>query len=570
MHPINSENRRFYYLTLTQLLITIILLSTNSIYFATNDDTTMVDIVSGGYGEPSPYIVNIHVIIGLIYRFLFMHFDSINWCTVSYLIIYVFSGLLINKVFSKKCTNFTFIYIVLNISYVIVLSYFSFTVVAYYAIIAGCISIIYAINYHIKPYYLSGSFFILTGLLFRAEAMKSIVIVLCAYVIYNWHNKLCLKYIIFISSSLIAMFISIYSNFFLIQINPTGKDYITWGEIRSEALDCAAVPYDAEIFDAQNISYEQYMAMYNAFYYDKEHVSTSDFEKLIHLNSSRNKYNLDIISFFQQELNTLKPQFNFSYLYIFCGLLAIVYFLVQSFTLNNKREILAFWLLLMLLITDTLFFVIQRRPYRVIMPNYVLFALLLCFELQDIPRRDTRDTRNTLTSHLRYAALLLFLLPVLLLRIYNNDLLSDEVTSDERRYVLNYITENNDCLYIAGDPRVFSLDVSRSIWDYTANHGYWNIMGNWEIYSIPYYNLMQIYNINNPDCLLLESLENENILILTSFGSSFEDDYSYIISYIKTYYDIDVSFELVEKLTTANTSLNPDECWSIYRLKKLN
>ena len=53
--------KRLIILTLTQFLVLLILLLTNKIFFATNDDTTMVDIASGGYGKCSPYIINIHI-----------------------------------------------------------------------------------------------------------------------------------------------------------------------------------------------------------------------------------------------------------------------------------------------------------------------------------------------------------------------------------------------------------------------------------------------------------------------------------------------------------------------------
>lgn len=146
--------KRLIILTLTQFLVLLILLLTNKIFFATNDDTTMVDIASGGYGKCSPYIINIHIILGIIYNFFFKIFPIVNWVTVSYLATYLIAGFLLNLVFCKIETHFCIVYTMLIANFIIVISYFSFTVVAYYSAIAGIISCLYAIKSNNKKYYM--------------------------------------------------------------------------------------------------------------------------------------------------------------------------------------------------------------------------------------------------------------------------------------------------------------------------------------------------------------------------------------------------------------------------------
>ena len=136
--------------------------------------------------------------------------------------------------------------------------------------------------------------------------------------------------------------------------------------------------------------------------------------------------------------------------------------------------------------------------------------------------------------------------------------------------MLNYLENENDVIFMAGDTRVFSVDVGRSIWDYTARHGYWNIMGNWEIYGEAYYDLMDIYNIEKKDSLLLESINSDKVKIITTYGDDFPEYFSYILSWIKKYYDIDAVFEKTEDISEVTVYDGYYENWSVYRIKTID
>lgn len=97
----------------------------------------MLDIASGGYGAPSPYIVNIHILLGYLYQFLFTLFPTTNWVTISYLLAYVGSFIALDWVFSSEKYNFPLSLAVLSSCLIFFLNHFTFTVVAYCACIAG-------------------------------------------------------------------------------------------------------------------------------------------------------------------------------------------------------------------------------------------------------------------------------------------------------------------------------------------------------------------------------------------------------------------------------------------------
>ena len=81
------------------------------------------------------------------------------------------------------------------------------------------------------------------------------------------------------------------------------------------------VQYDEEKFNKVGISYEQYLGMYNAFYYDYNHISTEQFEKLDALNTYDNKFNFDLIQFGINYINKLRTYNVFSSLYKMFNLL---------------------------------------------------------------------------------------------------------------------------------------------------------------------------------------------------------------------------------------------------------
>ena len=65
----------FLLLFISQLIILAIINACGQLVYATNDDTTMVSLACGAYGEPSEYIVNMHIWVGYILKFLFTNLN---------------------------------------------------------------------------------------------------------------------------------------------------------------------------------------------------------------------------------------------------------------------------------------------------------------------------------------------------------------------------------------------------------------------------------------------------------------------------------------------------------------
>jgi hypothetical protein len=562
-----DRKKRFIILAAVQVLVLSVLLIFNQIHYATNDDTTMVDIASGGYVTPSQYIINIHILVGIIYKLLFNLLPGLNWVTLSYLFVYLFSFIVIDLIFSETRTDLRLVFSIVTTAFIILVSYFSFTIVAYCSGSAGILALLRSVKYdriH-KPYFVAGVLLVITAVLFRGEVFVPIAIILLAEIIYRIKDKNRLRYFLIFIFCLSMMIIGTNSNLFFSKLNETEKQHLDWGEIRSAALDCAIVPYDKERFDAAGISYEKYQAMYNAFYYDYENVSIEDFEKLIELNTPANKYNFDLIQFITTYLDKFETMNRFSHIHFFMFYVLLFIFLCKSLYYRNKKEIYGICIMIAVLAVEFAFFFIQRDYYRVVMPNYILASLLLLIHLEEMSDTEKESDLEVM----KWLPLMpcLILMIALVFRGLKYDIIPAAGVLNERGKVLEYMIDHNENLYLAGDPNVFLLDMARPIWEYTAQQGKWNLMGNWEIYGAPYYNIVSGYGIKNQDNLLLESVDSENIKVIVSCGKDFPSQYSYILSYLKKYHNIDAEFIEAEHITDVSVDDDYSEVWMVYDIR---
>ncbi len=571
---VRKNTGRFLLFLGIQLALLLILLLTKQIWYVVNDDVTMLDIASGGYGAPSPYIVNIHIVLGYLYQFLFTLFPAINWVTISYLLAYVGSFIALDWVFSSEKYNFPLSLAVLSSSFLFFLTYFTFTVVAYCACIAGLLVLTDAAREEkMRPsQWMLGVALVVAGVMFRGEVVKSLMIVYAGEILWNLKGKHRARYIGIGLLCVGIMYLGINSNMYIETLNPVEKQGLAWGEIRSAALDCQMVPYDAQKFNAYGLSEEQHTAMYTCFYFDRSHLTEQNFQDLMRLNSAANKYNFDVMGYASDLKHRVwgEPVFGHLYLLLFAAVALIV--ILQCLLENKKRETRAFAILFTAILADFAFYFIRRAPYRVLMPDFVFATFLLLLDCKPSNLVESRKGKfQRLTRYLGNVSILVMAFPVLaFIQSYNaNDLkpyyMKPAYTHTENfQMVLAYLSEQNENLYLAGDTFVYGLNTNRSIWDMTANHGLWNVAGNWEIYTVPYYQLMKEYNIHNTENLLLEALGNDHVKILTAEGDSFPESRAFILTWLKRFYNIDAQFVKIEDIVKSTY-----RTWSVYEIRKV-
>lgn len=556
-----------------QIIIFILVFLSSNFYYQTNDDTTMIALASGAYGTPSIYLDNIHVFLSYLFVWLFTYFPVINWITVFFLICLFCSffsiDILVNR-YNESIFSFKYIttLIIVEVCWFISITYFTFTIVAYICGIAGLLNWIYALieDDRDRKLWIIGAVFICLCTLIRAEVLKSLILIIIPILIY-WtiQNKLLVKKCIFIVCiTLGTMTFMTFIHTAIYNMNDIQGEFWEWGEIRSAALDCAPVDFESHQDDFQNIGVDEniYKMIYNQYYFDYNAVSKEIFKNLQTMNSTSEKYNFDFLSILKSILNVEDGPLFYEQFYrcilIGVGLFAII------ISKNLKKDVIL--LFLSTLSVTVLFYFLNRPVYRVIMPNYIFSTLIILILL-------SKDIKNDLpkffklNSFQKISCTLIFMLPIMTITsyCYFNPVQSlDKATRHnvERQQIYKYLEKNNEKLYLSGNLSVYSIDVCRPIFEFAGKESYWNLVGNWETFSVPYYNLMSNYNVKNPDRLALEIADSETLRIISNQGLDYIEFAKFFTNYIEKITGREVKIVPEDYIATL-----PDGEWWTFRLE---
>lgn len=126
--------------------------------------------------------------------------------------------------------------------------------------------------------------------------------------------------------------------------------------------------------------------------------------------------------------------------------------------------------------------------------------------------------------------------------------------------------DNSEKIFLAGDASVLSIGVAESVWESLGAKNGWNLIGNWETYSVPYLELMKTHNISDPYNVLFEAIDDDSILILTSFGEKFPENCQWILQLVKEQYGVETTFEWVEHISEYKDAGNIEEVYEVYKL----
>lgn len=554
----------------SQIVILLIINAAGQLSFATNDDTTMVALAGGGYGSPSQYIINMHIVIGYLLKWLFTICNDINWVAIFYLFVYFAAVLLLDVVFLFRSTS-TVYYIcdllIVNLVFTVVISYFTFTVVAYWAGIAGLLAMTAAGYLEKKrqriPLCAAGGFVLVLCALVRGEALKSLLIIYLAVVICVWILDKKKQAAVIMACALCLIPLSSYTNLWMVNMNPVQKEFFQWGELRSAALDCRKVPYSEEL-SAQGMSPAQYLMIYAPFYYDRDVINEDALQLLIDMNEPLQKYNIDIMGFIQSHVsfkNNIK-KFDFFYRTLFAAALLFYFILGEK---SKRRFLLLIWLMAMG--AEFVFYFIRRSPYRVIMPNYLMAVLFIVWYC-----RLEKSIMERLAVQGISASKMILTLSLLLgviggtQRILNYSGYTPYLFTEDRQTLLEYIDNHSEQLFLAGSGAVYDIYRSRPILDHCGRHNGRSLIGNWDIYSVPYLDMMQNRGIKDPYHVLREAINNSDILLITHYGNSFPGRYAWVLDLIQEQYGISAEFAKVDDICAVIWNGKAIETWASYKL----
>lgn len=548
-----------------QIIFFVYLVLSKSIHFITNDDTTMVAIASGAYGNPSEYLINSHIFLGYLTKFLFTKFPIINWLAMIYLFIELMGFIAIDIVFIKKQPKafmVVFNSAILFCIFTLFITYFTFTTVAFLAGIAGiiwCIDSYTKNNNRFSRSYVVGVVLIIFSIIIRKDAILAIAIFLVPLAVYNFikfRNSSVLK---LIAICIISMSILSFANNHIARKNPIQDSFMNWGAARQKALDSAVIDYDLHKSDFMEIGFSKaaYDAVYNAFYYHKDTFTTDAFTAMSQMNSITERYNFNVLNWMIDQ-NEQFHKISYMNFYLFLSTIIWMIFLLiapQNFQRNSILLSSAFML-------SILFYVLERNPYRVVMPGFMLATLMiLLFSPTEFNLKYELRFNKYMPIILKMNLIITIIglcLSFTLLNSYRK--MGNNIIYDiSNRKVLNYLAEHNNQLFLAGgEAATFGIDVSRDIFDFAGKNSKWNLVGNWETYSVPYFELMKYYDIDDPNNIINEIADNDIIRLINPMGEPVPE---WVIDLISEKTHQKVKSVCVDTIT--NTGLGD---WNVYAI----
>ncbi len=548
---LTRQRKTFIAAISVQTAILVLMICMGWLRYGTNDDTTMAAIAGGGYGgRTSPYIVNIHFLIGYLLKTLYSCQKTINWLTITYLVLYALSFCVIDNILTAKCQciqdSIATIFVT-GISLYLMLSFFSFTVVAYALLTAG---MIYMWDSGVRPV---SVICIILAAMIRYDVLNTGIVILGVYGVVR---MLCTRSIRCIMKDILLPIagmlgircLSSTSNMWLLNINDSESEFYRWGELRSRALDCVPVPYNESLFSRYGFSKAAYDACYGAFYYIHDAVDENKMKLLIEWN--KNRYHFHIIGFIKAHFGAyLTPDFKG----IWQGMFATVILLIMI-NYDRKARVKAIALYAGILAAEYACYVIQRPLMHVIMPTYVMGSLLGLLIYVDASKQRSQMRDMAIITTLTVTAFItICFIPTKYSMTMNT---ADVERLHEAR---EYIEKHQDKIYFALDPGVFALSADEDMWKNRYAYNRYNLAGNWEIYSVPSDVMFETYRID-ADEPGRSAPDSDRVVFLHSQPGDFDSDDSFIIDLYREYYGENVRFEPVDRLSNG---------WGAYMLKKI-
>lgn len=533
-----KKSRAIIYL-LPQMIFLIWLIGIKHIYYATCDDTVIHAMVSGGYGEPTQYLCVVSPIFGYIMKSLFQVFPIANWLGITYMILMILGFLLIDLIFIEQETEFirtVILSFILLIGTFFVWTYFTFTVVSYVCAMGGlfwCMAIIKKEQRITTWKALPGWILISFGILIRTTAIYSLIIVIGFWALYEMlSNK---KWRLLFLCILILGEVKVVGvvNGVLNEQSEIQSDYIAWNSARSFLGDYLT---QEEMVGTGFFSETDAEAFFNAFLWDKELFSMENMKQAAV--GEKQNLRMDNVKHIYMEFENMFHDVTAwddyqCFYFIWFWAICIFEFLRQR---ETRKQIVA--IASGALATSFLFFILGRMVYRVLMPGYVFAVICILAMSLEYSKSEKR-------TEVAYMAVM-GVITAFMLRAYGNyQLVYDQLYMVSNERVLAYLEENSDKLYLPCDSNAYSIEMAKDVLQYDGKEYISNLIGNWNIYSESYYELMSAYDIKNPDCLVLDIADSDTIRLVMLNGEIPD----YVIDFIEERTGQKVETHLEKKIT---------------------
>lgn len=536
---------------MVQVGVLVYFIASARLTYVLNDDTLKVTLAGGGNGVSSEYLGynTIHIFLGKIFRMFFSAFPVINWITVFYLLVDTLAFATVNfLMFHYVIKDNSFLRycfcIISAIAFFLCIEHFTFTVVAYAAAIVGgvCFALIILLDVeNRKRIGVVGVAAFAIAALIRPAVCIAILVVLgiaCMLMFIKYQKK---SGILLCFSVIVTMEVLAASNRFVVYQSEVERDFYKWSAVRVKALDAKPVSWEDNhtILEENGISKDVYDIIYSGVYVDKEVVSEAKLNCLIGLNSVKEKYNYNIRDYFYNYFSFVGNLTDMHNIY------KLIFWCVFVFSLLYVRNIDVLILGLSPICVESVFVFMNRVPYRVVMPVYIFgIIILFIFCGKNSGTVIYKRYKGAISIVLMFAIYLLVKGEAAYWTIYDYDWQKSCVDT------LKYMEKNQDKLFIPISSNLYSLELYRPVFEFAGQNGRCFFAGNGDAFSEPYYSAMENYSIKNPDRLILETFDNEEVLFLgLSHNDIANDVYTGVLNYVYSETGKKVCLEKKEDIT---------------------
>ncbi len=514
-----KPNRTSFIIFAPSLIWLFFQLYYNGLFYTTVDDLLIQDIVRGAYTGGAWDGVFISPILSVPLSCLYSCVPGINWLGCLYFFVMLTSMIVSDLILCFACKddlkNAFFSSIVAFICWYQMWLNFSFTTVAYGAAIAGGLVLIAVMNNgrYSRGLIVTGVLLIVLGSIIRVDVLLSIVLVLMPWGILSFLGSRSWKGI-----AIIAFLLTLYLGVTIIgkcivSVSETEKAYHRWNTVRSELGDFMT-PEDVLSTGVWNE--DETKCFYEQIQYDKDVYNEEQAELII----SRKK-NEGIVGRITNTIDNLTVIFNelrhprrYENIYWF---LLIVLVVVTCFV-RGRFDGTAIMVLLGFLVTLGVFAWIGRFLYRTMMPGGVFATLILLYFCD--------NSTHIEIKHKKYLYLgIVFTAGVLLLMVtthipYQRDRASQ--FDDRNLEAIEYFADHQNNLYLAAQSEAFGIANCVPVFA-VPSYEKANLIGNWNMYSESYYGIADSYGISEPDHLVKNIPDSDNIRLIARVSDGVPD-----------------------------------------------
>ncbi len=519
----------------------------------TGDDSVMMSIVSGGYGEYSSYIVFSNIFYSKIIVLLTAYIGGINWYTaIQFLIIFLaftcITYVLLRK-FSYRLGSILAVAFLICFSYDMYVSY-QFTKSAAIATATGCFLLFYFLEQDkIKIGWSSvGVIFILIGSLIRFYSFLAVMgifsvlgVIRVVFYFIKKQYKCIWRYVIVFSLTILSSFGFYLADKAVYNSQPDWKEYKEYNSMRSKIRDYPIPIYEENTEAYKNIgmSKNDYDNLLQWNIGDTQYYTIDLYQKILNISSQKNEGKNDKqsfargISFYYDRY----MEMNWTQCY------AIVFFLLLIMATREKKSDICIAgiipLIMILIFSLYLYFQGRYGLQRIELILWIAGWLLMLSLIKD----DEFDKAPGVCIFIIVCMLLnLSCFQKYKINIDNKD--SMKQAKQEVRKFYDYMNENKDKVYLLDATSGYMGEAINLFEEYPL--GYCdNVLGlgGWYTKSPIMLANKKYHGIEN---IFADTVDNQHIYIVDKQEIDVE------VQYIKEHYNKDAYAEKVEQIGSYN------------------